>query len=224
MTFESPSVSLIDEVASSRLWRAAWLLSLFTIIYNVVEGVVSIWFGYDDETLALFGFGVDSIIEVISAIGVAHMVVRLQRHGSEHRDTFERTSLRVTGVSFYALTGTLVATSVLSIVTGHRPETTLSGLAVSLISIAFMWALIRAKVRVGTALTSAPIIADANCSKVCLRMSVVLLASSALYAVFAIPLVDALGALGLAWYAFHEGRECFDKARGLECCDGCHAD
>jgi|694.fasta_scaffold72296_4 divalent metal cation (Fe/Co/Zn/Cd) transporter len=224
MTFESPSVSLIDEVASSRLWRAAWLLSLFTIIYNVVEGVVSIWFGYDDETLALFGFGVDSIIEVISAIGVAHMVVRLQRHGSEHRDTFERTSLRVTGVSFYALTGTLVATSVLSIVTGHRPETTLSGLVVSLISIAFMWALIRAKVRVGTALTSAPIIADANCSKVCLRMSVVLLASSALYAAFAIPLVDALGALGLAWYAFHEGRECFDKARGLECCDGCHAD
>jgi divalent metal cation (Fe/Co/Zn/Cd) transporter len=224
MTFESPSVSLIDEVASSRLWRAAWLLSLFTIIYNVVEGVVSIWFGYDDETLALLGFGVDSIIEVISAIGVAHMVVRLQRHGSEHRDTFERTSLRVTGVSFYALTGTLVATSVLSIVTGHRPETTLSGLVVSLISIAFMWALIRAKVRVGTALTSAPIIADANCSKVCLRMSVVLLASSALYAAFAIPLVDALGALGLAWYAFHEGRECFDKARGLECCDGCHAD
>lgn len=224
MTFESPSVSLIDEVASSRLWRAAWLLSLFTIIYNIVEGVVSIWFGYDDETLALFGFGVDSIIEVISAIGVAHMVVRLRRHGSERRDAFERTSLRVTGVSFYALTGTLVATSVLSIATGHRPETTLSGLVVSLISIAFMWALIRAKVRVGTALTSAPIIADANCSKVCLRMSVVLLASSALYAAFAIPLVDALGALGLAWYAFHEGRECFDKARGLECCDGCHAD
>lgn len=224
MTFESPSVSLIDEVASSRLWRAAWLLSLFTIIYNIVEGVVSIWFGYDDETLALFGFGVDSIIEVISAIGVAHMVVRLRRHGSERRDAFERTSLRVTGVSFYALTGTLVATSVLSIATGHRPETTLSGLVVSLISIAFMWALIRGKVRIGTALTSAPIIADANCSKVCLRMSVVLLASSALYAAFAIPLVDALGALGLAWYAFHEGRVCFDKARGLECCDGCHAD
>lgn len=222
MTFESPSVSLIDEVASSRLWRAAWLLSLFTIIYNIVEGVVSIWFGYDDETLALFGFGVDSIIEVISAIGVAHMVVRLQRHGSEHRDTFERTALRVTGVSFYALTGTLVATSGLSIATGHRPETTLSGLVVSLISIAFMWALIRAKVRVGTALSSAPIIADANCSKVCLRMSVVLLVSSALFAAFAIPLVDALGALGLAWYAFHEGRECFDKARGLACSDGCH--
>lgn len=224
MTPAAQTMSSIDEGTSARLWRAAWLLSLFTIVYNIAEGVVSIWFGYDDETLALFGFGVDSIIEVISAIGVAHMVVRLRRHGSERRDAFEHTALRVTGVSFYALTATLVATSVLSVVTGHRPETTVSGLVVSLISIAFMWALIRAKVRVGTALSSAPIIADANCSKVCLRMSVVLLVSSALYAAFAIPLVDALGALGLAWYAFHEGRECFDKARGLECSDGCHAD
>lgn len=223
MTRAAPSVTITNEATSARLWRSAWLLCLVTICYNVVEGVVSIWFGYDDETLALFGFGVDSIIEVISAIGVAHMVVRLQRHGSEHRDTFERTALRVTGVSFYALTATLVATSGLSIATGHRPETTLSGLVVSLISIAFMWALIRAKVRVGTALSSAPIIADANCSKVCLRMSVVLLVSSALYAAFSIPLVDALGALGLAWYAFHEGRECFDKARGLACSDGCNA-
>ena len=224
MTPAAQTMSSIDEGTSARLWRAAWLLSLFTIVYNIAEGVVSIWFGYDDETLALFGFGVDSIIEVISAIGVAHMVVRLRRHGSERRDAFEHTALRVTGVSFYALTATLVATSVLSVVTGHCPETTVSGLVVSLISIAFMWALIRAKVRVGTALSSAPIIADANCSKVCLRMSVVLLVSSALYAAFAIPLVDALGALGLAWYAFHEGRECFDKARGLECSDGCHAD
>lgn len=223
MTRAAPSVTMPNEATSARLWRSAWLLCLVTICYNVVEGVVSIWLGYDDETLALFGFGVDSIIEVISAIGVAHMVVRLQRHGSEHRDTFERTALRVTGVSFYALTATLVATSGLSIATGHRPETTLSGLVVSLISIAFMWALIRAKVRVGTALSSAPIIADANCSKVCLRMSVVLLVSSALYAAFSIPLVDALGALGLAWYAFHEGRECFDKARGLACSDGCNA-
>lgn len=223
MTRAAPSVTMPNEATSARLWRSAWLLCLVTICYNVVEGVVSIWLGYDDETLALFGFGVDSIIEVISAIGVAHMVVRLQRHGSEHRDTFERTALRVTGVSFYALTATLVATSGLSIATGHRPETTLSGLVVSLISIAFMWALIRAKVRVGTALSSAPIIADANCSKVCLRMSVVLLVSSALYAAFSIPLVDALGALGLAWYAFHEGRECFYKARGLACSDGCNA-
>ncbi|MBU3741595.1 MAG: hypothetical protein FGM24_04845 [Candidatus Kapabacteria bacterium] len=211
------------DVDTSSLWRSAWFVSLLTIVYNVAEGVVSIWMGLDDETLALFGFGADSIIEVVSAIGVAHMVLRLQRHGSERRDVFERTALRVTGWSFYALTATLAATAVMSIATGHRPETTIAGIVISSISIAFMWALIRAKVRIGTALASAPIIADANCSRVCLRMSVVLLASSAIYALIGLAWIDALGALGLAWYALQEGRECFDKARGVECSDGCHA-
>ena len=212
----------LTDTQTQRLWRTAWVLSLMTIIYNIAEGFVSIWMGLDDETLALFGFGADSVIEVVSAIGVAHMVLRMQRHGSDRRDDFERTALRVTGWSFYALTATLAATAVLSIATGHRPETTVAGIVISLISIAFMWALIRAKVQIGTALASVPIIADANCSKVCLRMSVVLLASSAIYAVSGLAWIDALGALGLAWYALQEGRECFDKARGIECCDGCH--
>lgn len=204
------------------LWRTAWVLSMLTIGYNMAEGAVSIWFGMDDETLALFGFGVDSIIEVVSAIGVAHMVYRLQHHGTDRRDDFERTALRVTGVSFYALTIALMATAVISVVVGHRPENTLSGVIISLVSISFMWALIRAKVRVGTELQSAPIIADANCSKVCLRMSIVLLISSAAYELLHIGWLDALGALGLAWYSFHEGRECFEKAKGKECSDACH--
>lgn len=219
MSVTDASVDIHDQ---PKLWRAAWLLSVGTIGYNIVEGLVSIWFGLDDETLALFGFGADSMIEVVSAVGVAHMVLRLQRHGAARRDDFERTALRITGWSFYALTLTLVLTAVASVVTGHSPDTTVAGLVISAISIAFMWALIRAKVRVGTALASDPIIADANCSKVCLRMSIVLLISSALFAVLSIGWIDALGALGLAWYAWREGRECFEKARGKECCDTCH--
>lgn len=204
------------------LWRTAWILSLLTIGYNVVEGAVSIWFGADDEALTLFGFGVDSIIEVVSAIGVAHMVYRLQQHGTDRRDDFERTALRITGTGFYVLSASLVATATLSIVVGHHPETTVTGVIISAISISFMWALIRAKVRVGTQLSSAPIIADANCSKVCLRMSIVLLVSSTAYELFEIGWIDALGAMGLAWYAVREGRECFEKARGKECSDACH--
>ena len=87
-----------------------------------------------------------------------------------------------------------------------------------------MWALIRAKVRVGTELDSAPIIADANCSKVCLRMSIILLISSGVYELTGLGFVDALGALGLAWYSFTEGRECFQKASmkgAAVCADDC---
>jgi len=207
-----------------RSWSWAWWLAIGTIVYNLVEGYVSMWFGMDDEALSLFGFGADSFIEVISAIGIAHMILRLRKHGSSERDDFERTALRITGTGFYALTAILVTTAVLVIVTGHAPETTIPGVIISLISIGFMWALIRAKVKVGTELDSAPIIADANCSKVCLRMSIILLISSGVYELTGLGFVDALGALGLAWYSFTEGRECFQKASmkgAAVCADDC---
>jgi len=210
-------------LSGSDRWRTALWLSGATIAYNIVEGVVSVWFGVNDEALALFGFGADSFIEVISAIGIAHMVIRLRKHGAERRDAFERTALRITGGAFYALTATLLATAGLSVWFGHEPESTVAGIVISLISIGFMWALIRAKISVGTALNSAPIIADANCSKVCLRMSIILLASSAIYYATGLGFVDALGAVGLAWYSFKEGRECFEKASAptAVCTDDC---
>jgi hypothetical protein len=204
-----------------RKWTFALWLAAATIGYNLIEGVVSLWFGLQDETLALFGFGADSFIEVISAIGVAHMIIRLRRHGDTDRDAFERTALRVTGWAFYGLTFVLAFTAVTAIVTGHQPETTIPGVVISLISIGFMWALIRAKVNVGTELKCDPIIADANCSRVCLRMSIVLLASSVIYHFTGLGFVDAIGALALAWYSFSEGKECFEKARGIACEDDC---
>lgn len=212
-------------IASSALWNRAWWLAVATMVYNVLEGYVSMWFGLEDEAVALFGFGADSMIEVVSAIGIVHYVGRLRKHGTAERDQFERTALRVTGGAFYALVVLLVTTATLSVVYGHSPETTIPGVVISLISISFIWALIRAKISVGTALESAPILADANCSRVCLRMSIVLLVSSVLFSITGIGYVDAIGALGLAWYSWNEGRECFEKARNGTCCsdDSCHA-
>ena len=60
--------------AAHLVYSVALGLSVFTIVYNVVEGLVSTWLGFRDETLALFGFGIDSFIEVISGVGIAVMV------------------------------------------------------------------------------------------------------------------------------------------------------
>jgi len=60
--------------AAHRAYSVALGLSVFTMVYNVVEGLVSTWLGLRDETLALFGFGIDSFIEVISGVGIAVMV------------------------------------------------------------------------------------------------------------------------------------------------------
>ncbi|MDZ7634246.1 MAG: hypothetical protein U5L72_07320 [Bacteroidales bacterium] len=61
------------------LYKRAFWLSLFTIFYNIIEGVVSMALGYADETLSLFGFGADSFIEVLSGIGIAIMITRIRR-------------------------------------------------------------------------------------------------------------------------------------------------
>ncbi len=204
-----------------RLWQWALWLAIFTISYNLVEGLVSIYFGANDEALTLFGFGIDSFIEVMSGIGILAMVLRIRQNPGTPKSQFERTALRITGTSFYLLAAGLTVTALYNIATAHKPTTTLPGLIISLISLAAMWALVMAKRRVGHALESAPILADANCSLVCIYMSLVLLASSLVFQLTGLGFIDSLGALGLIYFSVSEGKESFAKAARLtdEDCD-----
>lgn len=200
------------EIDSQTLYRTAFLLSLFTIFFNVAEGLVSVGFGYADESLTLFGFGIDSFIEVVSGLGIAHMVWRVRRNPATGRDRFERTALRITGTSFFVLAAGLAATSVYNIVTQQKPRTTIAGVVISLVSIAIMLFLTRRKRNIGVALNSDAILADAECTQMCINMSVVLLVASAIYALTAISYVDIAGSLALAYLSLKEGRECFERA------------
>lgn len=209
-----------DTITDKWLNRA-FILSLITIFYNLVEGGIATFFGSQDETLALFGFGVDSFVEVLSGIGIAHMITRMKKHPVEKRDEFEVTALKITGTAFYLLVAGLLVGAVLSIVYEARPETTRVGIVISSLSILTMYVLYQQKLKVGRALDSAPIISDANCTRTCFYLSFILLGSSALYELFKIPYVDAIGSLGIAWYAFKEGKEAFEKAKTRQlCCDG----
>jgi divalent metal cation (Fe/Co/Zn/Cd) transporter len=200
-----------------RLFKIALWLGIFTIAYNLMEGVVSVYFGASDESLTLFGFGVDSFIEVLSGIGIVAMVTRINNNPQSPRSDFEKTALRVTGTAFYLLSGGLALTIIYNIFTNHKPETTVPGVIIALISISVMWLLVTAKRRVGHSLNSAPILADANCTLVCIYMSVVLLASSFIYQYTGIGFIDSLGAACLIYFSLTEGREAFEKARGLDC-------
>jgi cbb3-type cytochrome oxidase subunit 3 len=190
----------------------AFILSLITIGYNTIEGLVSTYFGASDETLALLGFGVDSFAEVLSGIGIAHMVWRMQRSEVQQRDNFEVTALRITGVALYVLVAGLVIGAVLSIIYQSEPQTTTAGVVISVLSIGTMYFLYNEKIKVGRQLESEPIISDAHCTKTCFYLSFILLASSLIYFLWRIPYVDAIGSLGIAWYAWKEGKEAFDKA------------
>ena len=207
---------------TEKLYRLALGLALFTIIYNTAEGFVSTWFGYEDGTLSLFGFGADSFIEVVSGIGIAHMVLRIQRNHKSKRDRFERTALRITGYSFYILFAGLVITSLYNIYTGHKPETTFWGVIISIISIVVMWILVIGKTKTGKQLNSEAILADAECTRVCIYMSVILLASSVIYEFTSFKYIDSIGTLGLSYFAFQEGKECFEKAKSEKYCSCKH--
>ena len=211
-------IAAISLTENKRLFNIAASLALFTIVYNLGEGLISTWLGYEDESLALFGFGIDSFIEVISGLGIAHMVVRIRRQPESNRDKFERTALRITGFAFYILVFGLVITSVYNIWQGHMPITTFWGVIISSISILVMWFLVVGKRKVGNKLNSEPILADANCTMVCVYMSVILLISSGIYELTGIGYIDSVGTLGLAYFAFKEGKECFEKANSDKYC------
>lgn len=206
----------------SKLVNTAFYLSLITIFYNIAEGSLSILFGLEDETLALFGFGVDSFVEVISGVGILHMVLRMKKSKVNQRDKFERTALRITGLSFYLLTLGLFIGSILNIIYDVNPETTFVGIIVSIISILTMFYLMNAKFNIGKKLNSDAIIADANCTKTCFYLSFILLASSGAYELFQISYIDIAGSLGIAFFAYKEGKESFDKASSETLACNCH--
>lgn len=206
---------------NKKLYARANLLALFTIFYNIAEGAVSVWFGVADETLSLFGFGLDSFIEVISAVGIWHLVRRINRNGGESTDEFEKRALNITGWAFYALTLILILTAINNLVTGQKPETTLPGVVISSISILFMWYLIYQKKLLGYALNSKAMLADAACGMACVYLSFVLLASSLAYTLTGFGVIDSIGALGISWFTYREGKESLNKAKGLSCCCSC---
>jgi len=213
-------MTTLPQTTTTKYWSYALWLALFTIFYNLLEGMISIFFGISDETLTLFGFGVDSFIEVTSGIGILAMVLRIRQNPETPRSQFEKTALRVTGTSFYLLALGLAATAVYNLLTAHKPETTLPGLIISIVSIAVMWTLVLGKRKVGHVLNSSPILADANCTMVCIYMSLVLLASSLIYQFTGFGFIDSIGALGLIYFSYSEGKESFEKAEGMEdCCD-----
>jgi hypothetical protein len=207
-----------SEAINRKMYNIAYGLAIFTIIYNIVEGLVSVWLGYNDESLALFGFGTDSFVEFISGLGIAHMIIRIRKNPGSSRDDFEKRALRVTGVAFYILTIGLTISSIYNIVTGHRPENTIWGVIISLISIAVMLVLIAGKMKAGQKLNSDAILADAQCTKVCVYMSLILLVSSGIYKLTGFPYIDSIGTLGLAYLSFGEGKECFERIKNNANC------
>ncbi len=107
------------ESKDTNSYKLAYQLSLFTIFYNIIEGLVSMILGYEDATLTLLGFGADSFIEVMSGIGIAIMILRIKQNPDSPKSTFEIKALKITGTAFYLLSAGLFAGIVIK---SHQPS------------------------------------------------------------------------------------------------------
>ncbi|RTY90624.1 cation transporter [Flavobacterium sp. GT3R68] len=196
----------------TKLYSKALQIAQFVVVYNIIEGIISIIIGYQNESLTLIGFGADSVIEVASNLGVVYMIKRIQRNPNSDKSNFEISALKITGWGFYLLSFSLLLGGILTIYQKHKPEFTPFGVLVSVVSILVMVFVSYNQLRIGRTLQSEPIIADAKCTIVCIYMSLVLLVSSAIYYFTGFGYTDALGAFGLLYFSVKEGKECFEKA------------
>ena len=191
------------------LYKRAYMLAILTIIGSTLEGSFSVFFGYQSASLTLFGNGVVSYIEVISGIGIIGMIIRMRKPSGDEPKNFERMALRITGYGLYFLTAGLAFMSIYNAINNYHPKTTLSGIIIAIITIIGIGALALAKKKVGKKLNSQALLADAECTLICVYMSTAVFISSVIYELTKFEFADAMGAIVLAYFAYKEARECF---------------
>ena len=200
--------------------RALWLARA-TIAWNLIEGVVAMGFGVAEESVALFGFGVDSWVEVGSAAVVYWKLTRTPGCETTQREQ-ERAATRKISKLFLALAAGTALGALIQLDAGGHPISTAPSVVVSLVSLSVMGSLWRAKRAAAAALDSRALAMDAACSLACIQLSAVLLAGSLAYAVApALWWADAVAALGLAGLIAKEGVEGLRAAGEAEFEGGC---
>lgn len=208
--------------------RSEWIerarfLAYITVGYNLVEGLVSMSFGWADESFALFGFGADSFIEVGSALVVLWRLKGEGAGGCASRTLErERRAALAIGVLFLLLALGTALGAVFQVASLKTPYTTLPGLVVSVVSLGFMFTLWRAKLHAARALDSRALEGDAACSLACIQLSTVLFIGSLLFLVVpALWWADGAAALVLAGFIGKEGVQGIRGALRKDFTGGC---
>lgn len=199
----------LSKAERQRLGRRAQLLAGASVTYNVVEAVIAITAGVVAGSVALVGFGLDSVVEVSSGL----IVLWQFRHRLP--ESRERTALRLMAVSFFALAAYVTVESVRALVSGHDPDSSTVGIVLAGVSLAVMPFLSWAQRRTGRALGSNAVVADSTQTLLCTYLSAVLLLGLVLNATLGWFWADPIAGLIIAAIAVREGREAW---RGEGCC------
>lgn len=205
----------MDERALS---RRALRLSYFTVGYNLVEGAASVAAGAVAGSVALVGFGLDSFVESLSG-GVMIWRFRGQRGDSCEPETErrEQRALKLVGYTFFVLGAYVLFEAARKLVTGERPETSVVGIAIIILSLVVMPLLFFAKRRTARRLESRSLEADSKQTLACMGMSAGVLLGLVLNQAFGFWQADPAVAIVIALLLFKEGREVVTEGKVGSC-------
>jgi divalent metal cation (Fe/Co/Zn/Cd) transporter len=191
----------------------------------IVEASVALVVGYATHSVSLQGFGIDSIIELISG-GVLLWRLQVERRGGsvEAVGQAEQRASWVTAIALFALALYIVIDSAISLITRSHPQASWWGIDLAIAAAIIMPLLWRSKLHIARQIGSAALKADAMCSITCAYMSITLLVGLLLNALFGWWWADPLAALVLVYFIVQEGREALHEARTGEACSCCDDD
>jgi divalent metal cation (Fe/Co/Zn/Cd) transporter len=197
-----------------RLHRRGVRLEVFTVAWNVVEAVVAVGVGFAVGSVALVGFGVDSGIEVISAVALLWRLLKAGPHASVPEESAaERKALYLVAATFFLLALYILYEAVGALISGEGPESSTVALILSAVSLVIMPVLAYLKGRTGREMGSRALVADSVETWVCAYLSVALLTAVGLSAAFGWWWADPLGALAMLPVILWQGWETLEEAR-----------
>ena len=184
-----------------RLHRRVRFIVAFTITYNVIEAAIAITAGVLASSAALIGFGLDSIIEVLSAVAIAWQFTR------KDPERWEKVTVRAIGIAFFALAAYVTVDAILSLTGSEDVDHSPLGIGIAVASLIIMPALAWLEFRTGRELDSRSVQADAKQLLLCIYLSGTVLIGLMLNSLFGWMWADSVAALVIAALAIREGVE-----------------
>ncbi len=191
----------------AELYRRGLLLEYVTVVYNALEAALSIVFGYLAGSIALIGFGLDSVVESLSGF---ILIWRLRQHGritKAEEQRVEKKAMKFVAVTFFILGFYILFQSVKKLVLQDMPDPSVPGIIIALVSLAVMPTLSIAKRRIGEQIRSGALIADAKETLACSFLSVALLLGLGLNYLRGWWWADAVAGIFIVLFLIHEGLE-----------------
>src|SRR4051812_8879693 len=199
----------LTSAGRARLGRRAQLLAGASVTYNVVEAVIAVAAGLAAGSVALIGFGLDSVVEVSSGL----IVLWQFRHRLP--ESREQQALRMMAFAFFALAAYVTVESVRALLGTSEPENSPVGIGLAIASLMIMPFLSWAQRRTGRALGSGTVVADSTQTLLCTYLSAVLLGGLVLNATLGWSWADPIAGLVIAAVAVREGVQAW---KGEGCC------